>query len=68
MADKIDEAEEITAAHEIAFQVIITTICQHDKALGTKIANGLEEAASTQGESPTKRFLRDLAEHISQGC
>ena len=68
MVSRIDEAIEIIAAHEVALQVILTTICQHDKALAIKIKDGLQEAANYHSESPTKRFFRGLVEHIEQGC
>ena len=63
-----DEVIEIIAAHEVALQVILTTICQHDKALAIKIKDGLHAAANYPSESPTKRVLRGLVEHLEQGC
>jgi tRNA threonylcarbamoyladenosine modification (KEOPS) complex Cgi121 subunit len=68
MVSQIDDAIEIIAAHEIAMQVILTTVCQHDKALAMKIKEGLQEAANYHSESPTKCFLRGLVEHLEQGC
>ena len=68
MVSRIDEVIEIIAGHQIALQVILTTICQHDKGLAIKIKDGLQEAANYHSKSPKKRFLGGLVEHLEQGC